>query len=89
MKVGEENSVVSKYLKTLIDLGIVRKETPITEKNGKKTVYLITDNFFRFWYQFVPVNMSAIDSGRIAKIYPHAVKQYLSDYTGLSFEKIV
>ena len=29
MKVGEENSVVSKYLKTLINLGIVRKETPI------------------------------------------------------------
>ena len=35
-KVGEENSVVAKYLKTLIDLGIVKKETPITEKPGKK-----------------------------------------------------
>lgn len=41
MKVGEENSLVSKYLKTLIDLGIVRKETPITEKPGKKTIYLL------------------------------------------------
>lgn len=30
LKVGEESSIVSKYLKTLIDLGIVRKETPIT-----------------------------------------------------------
>ena len=35
-KVGEENSVVAKYLKTLIDLGIVKKEMPITEKPGKK-----------------------------------------------------
>ena len=75
MKVGEENSVVSKYLKTLIDLGIAKKETPITEKPGKKTIYLLADNFFRFWYRFVPINMSAIDSGRIAKTYPHAVKQ--------------
>lgn len=31
---------------------------------------------------------SAIDSGRIAKIYPHAVKQYLPDYMGLIFEKM-
>ena len=79
MKVGEENSVISKYLKTLIDLGIVKKETPITEKPGKKTIYLLADNFFRFWYRFVPVNMSAIDSGRITKTYPYVVKQYAGE----------
>lgn len=88
MRVGEESSVISKYLKTLIDLGIVKKETPVTEKLGKKTIYLLADNFFRFWYRFVPVNMSAIDSGRISKIYPLAVKQHLSDYMGLAFEKM-
>lgn len=88
MKIGEDTSVVSKYLKTLIDLGIVKKETPVTEKPGRKTIYMIADNFFRFWYRFVPVNMSAIDSGRIVKTYPHAVKQYLPDYMGLIFEKM-
>lgn len=88
LKAGAENAVVSKYLKTLIDLGLVKKETPITEKPGKKTIYLLADNFFRFWYRFVPTNMSAIDSGRIRKTYPHAVKQYLSDYMGLVFEKM-
>lgn len=88
MKVGEENSVVAKYLKTLIDLGIVKKETPIAEKSGKKTIYLLADNFFRFWYRFVPVNMSAIDSGRITKIYPRAVRQHFPDYMGLVFEKM-
>lgn len=36
----------------------------------------------------MPVNMSAIDSGRIAKTYPHAVKQYFSDCMGLIFEKM-
>lgn len=88
LKVGEENSIISKYLKTLIELGIVKKETPIAEKPGRKTIYLLADNFFRFWYRFVPVNMSAIDSGRITKIYPYAVKQYFSDYMGLIFEKM-
>lgn len=48
----------------------------------------MADNFFRFWYRFVLVNMSAIDSDRIAKTYPHAVKQYLTDYMGLIFEKM-
>lgn len=81
-RVGEETSVVSKYLKTLIDLGIVKKETPLTEKPGKKTIYLLADNFFRFWYRFVPVNASAIDSGRIAKTYFRAVKQYFPTIWG-------
>lgn len=87
-KVGEDNPVVSKYLKTLMDLGIVKKETPITEKPGKKTIYLLADNFFRFWYRFVPANISSIDSGRIMNTYPKAVKQYFTDYMGLIFEKM-
>lgn len=87
-KVQETSNVVLKYLKTLIELGIVKKETPITEKPGKKTIYLLADNFFRFWYKFVPNNINAIDSGRIARIYPQAIKRYFSDYMGLTFEKM-
>lgn len=87
-KVGESNTTITKYMKTLMELGIVKKETPITEKPGKKTIYLLADNFFRFWYRFVPNNMSAIDSGRIDKTYQKAVKSYFSDYMGLIFEKM-
>ena len=87
-KTGEVSSIVTKYLKTLIDLGIVKRETPIAEKPGRKTIYLLADNFFRFWYRFVPTNTSAIDSGRISETYEHAVKPYLSDYMGLTFEQM-
>jgi AAA+ ATPase superfamily predicted ATPase len=87
-KVGETSGTCTSYVKTLIDLGIVKKETPITEKPGKKTIYLLEDNFFRFWYRFVPTNISAIDSGRIGKTYSRAVKQYFPDYMGLTFEKM-
>lgn len=87
-KVSESNTTVVKYLKTLIDLGIVKKETPITEKAGRKTIYLLADNFFRFWYKFVPNNANAIDSGRITRIYAQTVKKYFSDYMGLIFEKM-
>lgn len=87
-KVGLESGVCSKYLKVLLDLGILKRETPIAEKPGKKTIYAIDDNFFRFWYRFVPRNMSAISAGRIGQIYTQAVKRYFSDYMGLVFEKM-
>ena len=87
-KTGMESSVCSKYIKVLIDLGILKKETPITEKPGKKTIYQIEDNFFRFWYRFVPQNYSAIASGRFPKIYDRAVKSRMHDYMGLIFEKM-
>ena len=87
-KVGLESGVCTKYLKVLLDLGILKKETPITEKTGKKTIYMIDDNFFRFWYRFVPRNMSVISAGRMSLVYEQAVKKYYSDYMGLVFEKM-
>lgn len=56
---------------------------PITEKPGKKTVYMIEDNFFRFWYRFVPGNMSVIHAGRMEQVYEQAVKKHYSDYMGM------
>lgn len=87
-KTGETSGTCTNYIRTLIDLGIVKKETPLTEKPGKKTIYLLSDNFFRFWYRFVPSNLSAIDSGRIERIYNQTVKTHFSDYMGVTFEKM-
>lgn len=87
-KVGIESAVCAKYLKILLDLGILKKETPITEKAGKKTIYNIGDNFFRFWYRFVPQNTSAISAGRMPKIYEQSVKKYIPEYMGLVFEQM-
>ena len=87
-KVGLETGVCAKYLRVLLDLGILKKETPITEKPGRKTIYTIEDNFFRFWYRFVPRNMSVISAGRIRQVYEQAVKRFYPDYMGLVFEKM-
>ena len=87
-KVGLESSICIKYLKVLLDLGIIKKETPLTEKPGKKTIYAIGDNFFRFWYRFVPQNASAISVGKTDLIYNTAIKKYFPDYMGLVFEQM-
>ena len=88
MKVGEENSVVAKYLKTLIGLGIVKKETPITEKPGKKTIYLLADNFFRFWYAFVFTNYSELEGGDVDGVYEYAIAPQLHEFAASVFEDI-
>ncbi|MCD8021952.1 MAG: ATP-binding protein [Lachnospiraceae bacterium] len=87
-RVGLESGVCAKYLKVLLDLGILKKKSPITEKAGRKTIYAIEDNFFRFWYRFVPRNMSVINAGRMSFVYEQAVKQNLPGYMGLVFEKM-
>ena len=87
-KVGIESAKCAKYINVLLDLGILKRETPITEKEGKKTIYSIGDNFFRFWYSFVPRNMTAIQTGRITQLYDKAVKKHFSDYMGLVFEQM-
>lgn len=87
-KTGLETAVCTKYLRVLLELGILKKETPITEKPGRKTIYVIHDNFFRFWYRFVPRNMSAISAGRIRTIYRQAISRYYPEYMGLIFEKM-
>lgn len=87
-KTGLSSAVCNKYLKVLIDLGILKRETPITEKEGKKSIYLLADQFFRFWYRFVPKNMTAIVTERFARIYDSVVGEQLPDYMGLVFEEM-
>ena len=87
-KVGLESGPCSKYVSVLMELGLVKKETAITETSTKKTLYMIEDNFFRFWYRFVPENMSSISSGRFDRSYSKVVKAKLHDYMGPIFEKI-
>ena len=86
-KVGEDTSVCSNYIKNLISLGIVKKETPFGENSARKTIYSIEDHMFRFWYRFVPENTSIISRGATDLAY-NRIQPHLSDYMGGIFEDI-
>lgn len=65
---GIETSQCSNMLATLISLGIVKKEFPagIKSTRGKpsrKTIYLLADFMFRFWFSFVRPDLSRILMG--------------------------
>lgn len=83
-----ESGPCSKYIKTLVDLGIVSKVQPIVQESNRKSVYKITDQFFRFWYRFVPGNMTAISSGNIERIFDTAIWSYIPGYMGYIFENM-
>ena len=86
-KVGEPTNICAAYLKNLLELGLIQKETPYGEKSSRKSIYMISDNMFRFWYRFIPDNASVISRGAAdlayARIAPH-----LSEYMGNVFEEI-
>lgn len=86
-KAGESTTVCSGYLKNLIDLGIIKKETPYGEKASKKTIYSIEDNMFYFWYRFVLENSSAIARGAVNLVY-RKIETQRNDYMGRIFEEI-
>ncbi|MGI6728217.1 MAG: ATP-binding protein [Anaerovoracaceae bacterium] len=87
-KSGMESNKCAKYLSSLLSLGIVKKEIPITEKPGKKSIYLLEDQMFRFWYRFVFPNMSliALDLGK--EVYDTKIEPQLNSFMGFVFEEI-
>lgn len=86
-RVGEETSVCTAYIRNLIDLGIIRKETPLGDSSTRKTVYTVDDNMFRFWYRFVPENASTIALGAVDLAY-RRIERHLPEYMEAVFEEI-
>lgn len=86
--VGIPTGGCSNLLKSLIELGIVSKEIPITEQSSKKTIYQISDQMFRFWYRFVGPNTNMITAGFGEAVYDNIVQSQLSAFMGFVFERI-
>ena len=85
---GIETGMCSIYLKTLISLGIIRKETPLGETSKKKTFYRIEDYFLLFWFRFVYKYLSVITSGRGRELYDKIIVLHINEYMGPVFERM-
>lgn len=85
-KVHLESSACNKYLKVLMELGIVQKIEPVMNNSKKKNIYRITDPFFRFWYRYVPANLMSITAGRMDRVFDVSVGDDISNYMGQIFE---
>jgi AAA+ ATPase superfamily predicted ATPase len=87
-KVGIPASACSNLLSSLIVLGLVRKDIPVTEKISRRTVYVLDDPMFRFWYRFVYPNLNSLMAGHADEVYEKKVKPQMEAFTGPVFERI-
>ena len=90
-RVGLNPTDVNKYLNVLRELGLVKRETRVTERapqKSKRGLYKIADNYLKFWFRFVLPNRSLIESGNIDLVYQQMIVPYLSQYMGDIFEGI-
>ena len=85
-KVDIETSQCSKMLSTLAGLGLVRKEYPITETKSKKSIYLLDDLMFVFWYRFVLPELSRITAGFGGNVCDEVFAEPILSHTGKTFE---
>lgn len=88
-----DRSKLTVYLRKLVDLGIVRREFPVSDSikeqaNVQRGLYQITDNFFRFWYAFVFPNMSELEAGDVDGIYNNAIQPVLEQYASRVYEDV-
>ncbi len=86
--IGEETKKTANYLRSLLDLEIIRKEYPIGDKNVRRVVYRLEDNLFRFWYRFIPDALPLIEMNLSNEAYDRLVSPFMSDYFGHIFEDI-
>ena len=85
---GLDRSLVSKYLSVLIELGITKREIPVTESiKSKKGLYSIKDNAFAFWFRFIFPGEDLIDLGR-GEVLLNRIKSGFNTYIGRTFEEV-
>lgn len=69
---GLEKNIITKYLNTLERLCLIEKKIPVTEKRPEKSrkgLYAISDNFFRFWFQYVFPFKSDLEIGKYSHVF--------------------
>ena len=86
-KADIETSQCSRMLSTLIGLGLVRKEYPVTETKSKKSIYYLDDWMFIFWYRFVLPELSRISAGLGETVCNEVFAEQLNSHTGCAFEE--
>lgn len=87
--VGLERGALSSSLRSLMDLGWIRREFPFGENSDRRAIYRISDPFLTFWYRFLAPLASDLQFSDPRAVYAAKVAPRLAEYMGWNvFEKI-
>jgi len=89
-KLNKNVQNITSFISKLIELDVIYKEVPITEKQpnkSKKGLYFIKDNFFRFWFLYVLGNKSQLEIEN-SDIVLEKIKENFSGFVSKTYEDI-
>lgn len=89
---GVSSSYLSKYMQKLIDLDIVEKQIPITEKNPHKSksgLYKIKDKFLNFWFYYVYKNYNYLEIEQTKYVLEEIETNFNDRFVSFAFEDYV
>ena len=88
-EVRKPKDVVVPYMNTLMSIGVVTKENPVTERtNRKKTRYSIVNTGDLFWYRFIAPHMELYYDGESDIIMDEVIKPHKNEYMEQVFIKM-
>lgn len=84
-----KTGLLSKYLKPLLEMELIKKDAPINRLNdAKKAKYEINDNLLRFYYTYIQPNQYLYLYKDIHMIYEEEIKPSIITFISLRFEDI-
>ncbi|HIH09945.1 MAG TPA: ATP-binding protein [Candidatus Diapherotrites archaeon] len=85
---GMKATAITRYLANLIRLRLIERTAPITEKiKSKKALYVISDNFLRFWFTFIYPNKSYLEEENYQKLR-ELISAGFNAFVGRAFEGV-
>ncbi len=79
------------YLKTLMDLEMVERQVPITEKNPEKSkmsLYIIKDEYLRFWFRFVHPYKNELEMDQQQQVLQRIKDVYVENHLSYVYETV-
>lgn len=86
-----KTNTLSPYLKTLIDLDLLEKRVPVTEKSPQKSrkgLYYISDSFIKFWFIFVYPFKGQLEIDNQHPALEQFEKHYIDSFLSFVFEDL-
>lgn len=88
---GVNQTQLTQYLKTLIDMDILEREVPVTEKDpskSKRGLYHLQDNFLQFWFKFVYPYKDYLEMDQLDYVMEKLKSNFVDSHLSFVYEKI-
>lgn len=79
---GVDKPTLSFYLKTLQEMGWIRREVSFGETTDRRALYRVADPFLAFWYRFVAPLASALQFTDAHRVFEERIAPRLAEYMG-------